>query len=193
MVDGIGNLIYHYRILICYLCVFLCLRGCSMGAVLGCVSRRRGWCRRGSCGQMRVIEAIMAVLVVVFAVSFVDLFAVTPVSPKYESSELEKIGYNVLHDLDEERLLARFVNSGEATGDWSNLTAALAASLPTDVYFNLTVFDGNGQVVNKDKPIGYGTSRVFAASSYVASVTYVVPGYAANYKARVLLLQLVRG
>jgi len=139
-------------------------------------------------GQMRVVEAIMASLIVVFAVAFIDLFAVTPVSPKYESSELEKIGYNVLHDLDEERLLARFVNNAE----WANLTSALAASLPTDVYFNLTVYDVAGRVVNS-QPIGYGTSRVFSNSTYVASVTYVVPGYQLVYRPRVLVLQLVRG
>lgn len=139
-------------------------------------------------GQIRVVEAILASVIVVFAVAFIDLFAVTPVSPKYESSELEKIGYNVLHDLDEERLLARFVNNAE----WMNLTAALAASLPTDVYFNLTVYDVSGKVVN-DQTISYGASRVFTGSAYVASVTYVVPGYQLVYRPRVLVLQLVRG
>ena len=139
-------------------------------------------------GQMRVIEAIMASLLIVFAVVFVDLFAVTPVSPKYESGELEKIGFNVLHDLDEQELLSRFVGNGE----WANMTLALAASLPTDVYFNLTVYDTVGNVVNS-VPICYGTSRVFSNSTYVASVTYVVPGYRMLYRPRVLVLQLVRG
>lgn len=143
---------------------------------------------RGRRGQTRVIEAIMAILIIVFAIAFINLFAVTPVSPKYESGELEKIGYNVLHDLDMERLLARFVGNAE----WVNLTAALAASLPTDVYFNLTVYDVSGGVVNT-QPIGYGASRVFTNSTYVASVTYVVPGYQLVYKPRVLVLQLVRG
>jgi len=139
-------------------------------------------------GQMRVVEAIMASLIIVLAVAFLDLFAVTPVSPKYESSELEKIGYNVLHDLDEEELLARFVSNAE----WMNLTAVLAASLPTDVYFNLTVYDTAGKVVN-NQPIRYGTSYVFSNATYVASVTYVVPGYQLVYRPRVLVLQLVRG
>lgn len=141
-------------------------------------------------GQMRVIEAIMASLLIVFAVVFVDLFAVTPASPKYESGELEKIGFNVLHDLDEQELLGRFVC--KEPPEWANMTSALAASLPTDVYFNLTVFDMNGNVVN-NVPIGYGTSRVFSNSTYVASVTYVVPGYLRLYRPRVLVLQLVRG
>lgn len=139
-------------------------------------------------GQMRVVEAIMASLIIVFAIAFINFFAVTPVSPRYESGELEKIGYNVLHDLDEQRLLARFVSNA----DWVNLTAALAASLPTDVYFNLTVYDVAGKVVNTQS-ICYGASRVFSNSTYVASVTYVVPGYQLVYRPRVLVLQLVRG
>lgn len=138
---------------------------------------------------MRVIEAIMASLLIVFAVVFVDLFAVAPASPKYESGELEKIGFNVLHDLDEEGLLGKFVCKDPP--DWANLTSALTASLPTDVYFNLTAYDNAGNVINT-VPIGYGTSRVFANSTYVASVTYVVPGYLLVYKPRVLVLQLVR-
>jgi len=139
-------------------------------------------------GQMRVIEAIMAIMLIIFAVAFVNLFAVNPASPKYESGELEKIGYNVLHDLDEQRLLARFVGKEE----WENLTSALAASLPTDVYFNLTVYDTDGNKVNTQS-ISYGASRVFTDSTYVASVTYTVPGYQLVYRPRVLILQLVRG
>jgi len=138
-------------------------------------------------GQIRVIEAIMASLLVVFAVAFIDLFAVTPVTPKYESSELEKVGFNVLRDLDEEKLLARFVGNAE----WVNFTAALAAALPSDVYFNLTVYDLSGRVVN-NQPISYGARSVFADSEYVASVTYVVPGYQLLYRPRMLVLQLVR-
>lgn len=139
---------------------------------------------------MRVIEAIMASLLIVFAVVFVDLFAAAPASPKYEAGELEKIGFNVLHDLDEEGLLGRFVS--KEPPEWANLTSALAASLPTDVYFNLTAYDTAGHVVN-NVPISYGTTRVFTNSTYVASVTYVVPGYLRLYRPRVLILQLVRG
>lgn len=154
------------------------------------VERLRNHKAKAQCGQMRVIEAIMASLLIVFAVVFVDLFAVAPVSPKYESGELEKIGFNVLHDLDEEGLLGRFVCKDPP--EWANLTSALAASLPSDVYFNLTAYDTTGNVAN-NLPVGYGTSRVFVNSTYVASVTYVVPGYLRLYRPRVLVLQLVRG
>jgi len=138
-------------------------------------------------GQMRIIEALLAIFLVFFAIAFVNLFALTPASQTYEAGELEKIGFNVLHDLDDQKLLARFVQYEE----WANLTAALTVSLPTDVYFNLTVYDLGGKVVNTAS-ISYGTARVFS-SSFVASVTYIVPGYQAGYSPKILVLQLVRG
>lgn len=137
---------------------------------------------------MRVVETILASFVILFALAFVNIFAVTPTSPKYEASDLEKWGHNVLHGLDEQRLLGRFVYNGE----WENLTAALMVSLPSDVYFNLTVYDLNGNIVN-DAPIMYGEPEVFVTSNMTASVQYCLPGYQTYYNPRILILQLVRG
>jgi hypothetical protein len=139
-------------------------------------------------GQMRIIEALLASFVILFAITFVNIFAVTPSSSTYETGELEKVGYNVLHDLDEQNLLSRFVFNQE----WTNLTAALMVSLPPDVYFNLTVYDLEGDVINT-VPIRYGSSQVFSESAHVASVTYILPGYQTSYNPRILILQLVRG
>jgi len=155
---------------------------------------------KGINGQMRIIEAILSSFVVLFATTFINTFAVTPLSPIYETGELEKVGHNVLHDLDEQRLLARFVYNQE----WENLTAALMVSLPTDVYFNLTVYDLDGKIVNVELdytyvPISYGDPEVFKTSSPIASVTYIIPGYSRypdyspDYNPRILILQLVRG
>lgn len=143
---------------------------------------------RHSKGQMRVVETILASLVIVFALTFVNIFAVTPYSTKYETSDLEKLGHNVLHDLDEKRLLSRFVYQEE----WENLTTALTVSLPTDIYFNLTVFDLEGNVVNSMQ-MRYGDLQVFSTSNMTASVQYIVPGYQTNYDPRILRLELVRG
>jgi hypothetical protein len=146
--------------------------------------------KKPSCnrGQMRIIEALLASFVILFAVTFMNIFAKTPFSPTYETGEIERIGYNVLHDLDEQGLLSRFIYNQE----WTNLTTALMVSLPADVYYNLTVYDLDGNVVNSI-PIRYGSSQVFSDSSNVASVTYILPGYQAIYNPRILVLQLVRG
>jgi len=138
-------------------------------------------------GQMRLVEALLASFILMFAITFLNVIAVTPTSPIYEPSNLEKMGNNVLHDLDEKNLLARFVD----TEDWGTLTLALMVSLPPEIYFDLTVYYLNWTVANNET-IRYGTSDVFENSSYIASVTYIVPGYQTDYDPRILVLQLVR-
>jgi len=136
---------------------------------------------------MRLVEALLASFILMFAITFLNVIAVTPTSPIYEPSNLEKMGNNVLHDLDEKNLLARFVD----TEDWGTLTLALMVSLPPEIYFDLTVYYLNWTVANNET-IRYGTSDVFENSSYIASVTYIVPGYQTDYDPRILVLQLVR-
>lgn len=145
---------------------------------------------------MRVVETILATLVIAFALTFVNIFAATPYSTRYETSDLEKLGHNALHDMDQKRLLARLVYNEE----WANLTAALTVTLPTDVYFNLTVFkleaDGSLSIVN-DVQISYGEPALFSGSSLTASTQYIIPGYqclceCTHYNPRIIRLELVR-
>lgn len=142
---------------------------------------------KNSKGQMRVIESIMAALIVVSAIVFLYTFAATPSGTTYEAGELEKIGSNILHDIDQQRLLSRFVYNGE----WANLTAALVVSVPNDVYFNLTVYDINGNAIGHPL-VQYGNSQMFISSKTVATVTYILSGYQSNYSPRVIVLKLVR-
>lgn len=144
--------------------------------------------RRGTKGQMRVVEAIMATLIVIAAVTFLYFFAATPSSQANDTSELEKIGHNVLHDIDEQQLLARYVYNSE----WTNMTAALVVSLPTNVYFNLSIYDINHHSIGHPL-IQYGDQQIFSSSAAVASVTYIVPGYQTSYNPRILVLKLVNG
>jgi hypothetical protein len=146
---------------------------------------------------MRVVEAILASFIIVLALSFVNFFAVNPSSQKYDANDLEKSGYNALHDLDLQGLLARFVYNEE----WENLTAALSVVLPADAYFNLTVFNLDDVVVN-EIPMSYGDSDIFENSKLVSSVTYALVDFPSsvtlfefksNYESRLLSLQLVRG
>jgi len=151
----------------------------------------------GNKGQMRIIEVILASFIIVFALSFANMFASAPTSSTYEGTELEKLGYNALHDLDDQGLLPRFIYNEE----WENLTSALRVLLPLDVYFNATVYDLNGNVLN-NAPMSYGDPAIFASFKNIASVTYGLVGYStrfnspyyeATYIPRVLTLQLVRG
>ena len=146
-------------------------------------------------GQMRVVEVILASFVLAAAVTFINVFVVTPRSSTYEVGDLEKLGYNILHNLDEQRLLSRFVyNQTEWT---ANLTNALRVSLPPSIYYDLTIRDLNGNVLNQNVPIRYGDSSVFSKSNSTASVTYAIVGYTsrveAQYDPRILVLLMVRG
>lgn len=147
-------------------------------------------------GQMRIIEVVLASFIIVIALLFANIFAMAPTSERYQATELEKLGYNVLLDMDKHGLLPTFVYKNE----WGNLTAALRVSLPLDSYFNLTVYYSNGTRVNAE-PIFYGIEQAFEASKDVSSITYGLVGYASKvndtsytavYDARVLVLQLTR-
>ena len=153
--------------------------------------------RKTKKGQMRVVEVILASFIITFALSFANILAITPTSPRYKLTELQKMGYNVLHDLNKQGLLAQFVYKNE----WENLEAALRVLLPLDVYFNLTVYDLQGNKIN-NQTIFYGTTESFQNSENIASITYGLPGYPtpinntyyqANYDPTILLLQLTRG
>lgn len=152
------------------------------------IKAKRSRNNRSLKGQMRVVEAVMASLIVVSALAFLYLFAATPSSQPQETSELEKLGHNVLHDIDEQRLLSRFVYGSE----WQNLTAALTVSLPTDVYFNLSIYDVNGNPVSHPL-IQYGDEQIFESSKAIASVTYILPGFQTSYAPRILVLKLAKG
>ncbi len=147
---------------------------------------------RNTRGQMRVIETILSSFIIFSALTFVNIFAILPSSPKYETSDLEKMGHNVLHDLDEKGLLSRFVYNKT---EWAELTLALMIHLTPDVYFDLTIYDAHAQptIINQDFPIRYGSPEVFTASNSTASVSYIIPGQQAEYDPRILVLQLVRG
>ncbi len=150
-------------------------------------------------GQMRVVESILASFIIIFAITFANTFAVTPRSSTYEVGDLEKLGHNALHDLDEQRLLSRFVYN---QSEWStNFMGALRISFPSEVYFDLKIYDLNDSLLNSNVPIRYGDPAVFTNSGSVASVTYCIAGYSkfdpvtssqVEYAPRTLILLLVR-
>ena len=141
---------------------------------------------------MRVIEVVIALFIIVMALGFTNILSISPSSSKYEATELEKIGYNVLHDLDKQNLLPRFVYSNDA----ENLTAALRITLPIDVYFNLRIYDVNFNLQNNTLLVRYGDESTFLLAKDVVSITYGLVGstsYNSEYSPRVLVLQLTRG
>ncbi len=144
---------------------------------------------------MRVIETIIASFIIVAALAFVSAFAASPTSPAYEMTDLEKMGYSALHDLDQQGLLVPLVYNETR---WSEIRTALKITLPNEVYFNLTIYtvDGyrNGVKSNNspDSQILFGDSETFSDAENIASLTYCLVGET-TYEPRVLVLQLSRG
>ena len=155
--------------------------------------------KRSKKGQMRVIEAILASFVLIFALTFVNFFNVNTSSEKYEITDMNKMGYNILHDLDVQGLLAKYIYAG----DWSNLRDAISVTLPVDVYFNITVLYLD-YTPRTNSSMYYGKIDVLSNSEIISSVTYPVIGCAnittgfdfgaeANYDPSIVVLQLARG
>ncbi|TRO42740.1 hypothetical protein E2P42_02865 [Candidatus Bathyarchaeota archaeon] len=155
---------------------------------------------RSKRGQMRVIEVILASVIIISALSFVTMFSSTPTTPKFEVSDLEKLGYSALLDLDHQGLLAPNVY----TQSWNELRMVLKITLPVDVYFNLAVYDPTSEPwtkANGNNQIMYGAEETFSSSKNIASVSYALTGYKsgtpgnfiAQYNPRILVLQLTRG
>jgi diphthamide synthase subunit DPH2 len=149
-------------------------------------------------GQMRVIETLIASFIIVAALSFVGVFAVSPTSSSYEVTDLEKMAYSTLHDLDQQGLLAPAVYSHS----WSDLRNILRITMPNDVYFNLTVWKVNGSPIYAGSEILYGSLNTFSEARNVVSISYCLVGtpkfngngvQTAEYEPLVLVLEVTRG
>jgi hypothetical protein len=111
---------------------------------------------------MRVIEVILASVIIISALSFVTIFSSTPTTPEFEVSDLEKMGYSALLDLDHHGLLAPAVYEQL----WSDLRLVLKLTLPVDVHFNLTVmtYARGLDKCQQQQQIVYGDEETFSSS-----------------------------
>jgi hypothetical protein len=143
---------------------------------------------------MRVVETILASFIIVGALSFVNFFAVSPTSPGYEMTDIEKMGYSALIDLDQQGLLVPLVYNQS----WNDLRTILKITMPNDVYFNMTVYTLNGSKLGSklnstpDSQILHGDLDLFSDAKNIASITYCLVGET-EYDPRILVLQLSRG
>jgi len=93
-------------------------------------------------GQIRVIEAFLAVLIIFssFAVSANLSVKQNPT----KRDDLASVGLQVLVELDYDGSLGKYIDDGE----WSALLDALNLVLPAGVSFNLIVYDDQMNQVN---------------------------------------------
>jgi hypothetical protein len=133
--------------------------------------------RRDKKGQVRVIEAFLAS---VLLLSCLTLIPAQP-APKTSTDNLATKAQNILLSLDSGGHLSALVDSH----DWAGLGACVESALPLTVWYNLTVFDKDMNVLN-DFPICSGG----AISNKIASVSYVCVSQNSTFTIYVLQLQL---
>lgn len=128
-------------------------------------------------GQVRVIEAFFASVLLLSCLTLVP----AQTGLKGASDDLSSTAENVLLSLDSNGKLGLMVDST----DWSGLKNYVESTLPLTVWFNLTVFDKDMNVLN-EFPICNGG----AVSEQIVSVQYVCASQNSNYKIYILQLQL---
>jgi hypothetical protein len=129
-------------------------------------------------GQVRVIEAFLASMLILACLSFVPPQST---GSQRSSVNLDSTAENVLLSLDSNGQLGRCIDSQ----NWASLSSCLESALPLTVWYNLTVYDANGACLNS-----YPICNGGAVSNQVSSVTYICASPSSTYTVYVLQLQL---
>jgi hypothetical protein len=129
-------------------------------------------------GQVRVIEAFFAS---VLLLSCLALIPAQPAPKNTSGVNLGSLAENTLLSLDCDGHLAGLIDSH----DWASLGSCVESALPVTVWFNLTVYDQNFNILN-DYPLCNGG----AVSNTVVSYTYVCASQNSSFSVYVLQLQL---
>jgi hypothetical protein len=131
--------------------------------------------RKQNTGQIRIVEAFLAVLIIFSALAVSTSVTTTRNLTRHDN--LASVGFQALLKLDSDGSLGKYIDNG----NWTALRDVLNLLLPTGVSFNLTVYDSQMQQVNSESVSngGLGSSEI-ASMDYVCSSrnpvfhTYVV-------------------
>jgi len=118
-------------------------------------------CRQG---QIRVLEAFLAVIVV-FSALLLSRSLYASYDDSADQEILRSIGMNALMHLDQDGYLGILISQR----DWTEISSRLSILLPIGISYNLTVYDEELNVLN-DSPILSGDIN----AKSVVSIQYVV-------------------
>lgn len=118
--------------------------------------------RSENAGQIRIIEAFLAVLVIFSSFAVFGNLTVTQNIANHDN--LASVGLQALVKLDSDGSLGKYVDDEE----WALLRDALSLILPSGIAFNLTVYDRQMQQINTDAISNAGFS-----SQEIAFVQYI--------------------
>jgi hypothetical protein len=129
-------------------------------------------------GQIRVIEAFFA------SILLLSVSALLPLGTNITSSSdqsLISMGQQVLLALDNNGLLSKLIENRS----WNVLGDCVQSSLPSTVWFNLTILDKNNNPIN-NVTISSGTP----INQNILSLDYICASQSPNYNIYVVRLQL---
>ena len=130
-------------------------------------------------GQIRIIEAFLAVLIIFSSFAISANLTVTQTVTNHDN--LASTGLLALVKLDSDGSLGKYIEDR----DWAALRDALNLILPAGIAFNLTVYDGQMQQVNTDVISNCGFS-----SEDIAFVEYVCASQGSNFHCYMIHLYL---
>lgn len=134
--------------------------------------------RRDRRGQVRVIEAFLASMLILGCLT---LIPAQTTNTETSDSVLLSNAQNALLSLDNDGHLGRLIDSH----DWATLKESLDSAMPLTLWYNLTVYDSSNVCLN-DYPI----CSSGAVSNEVVSYTYISASLSSIYAVYVLQLQL---
>jgi hypothetical protein len=130
-------------------------------------------------GQIRIIEAFLAVLIIFSSFAISANLTVTKNTTNHD--DLPSIGLQALMKLNSDGSLGEWINCG----DWTALRDALNLVLPAGIAFNLTVYNGQMHQINTDVISNGGFS-----SQDITFVEYVCASQGSNFHCYIMHLYM---
>jgi hypothetical protein len=90
---------------------------------------------------MRTVEVIFVIAILLTAFAITTQFAVLPSPRQAFGTNLRELSYSTLQTLDSKGILTATVFEDPSAPEWGDLQKALSACLPTNVVYNLSVYD----------------------------------------------------
>jgi hypothetical protein len=111
--------------------------------------------------MMRTIEILLVIVIITGAFIIASFFAVLPSPRQVSPMSLERLALTTLQQLDVSHDLSTTIFRPTSDPSWTDLQIALSASLPSNMVYNLTVYDvvpGSNQLYQLDNSISNAES-----------------------------------
>jgi hypothetical protein len=129
-------------------------------------------------GQIRIIEAFFASILILSSLTLIPAGTETTVS---DERSLSSKAQEILLTLDNDGYLSKLIENRS----WTTLGKCIEAFLSPTIWFNATVLDENGQCLN-DAPITSGSP----INEKISAADYVCATSSSNFRIYLIRLQL---